>query len=324
VEGNVTIVAEQSGNSNYAQADKIVKSFTVNKLNQTIYPFNKIDTKLISTTGVRVVTPLASSLLPVSVTLSEDGIGRLIGNIVELTGQGGTVTIFANQSGNIDYYPATQISTSFKVQKFSQTLSSFSEIPNFVTPISVPFKIGLPFATSNLPVNIYITGGPARLDGDKIVLSGTEGTVYLAAEQSGNGDYYPAESVYASFDVHKIAQYIFIDRNIPDQTPGSGRVTIKIRSSGASRNQVTFKVTGAASGSSGTNIFLNGQTGLVYFTGFQSGNGSFYDAFPVTGSFRVAYKTQTLNDFVKIPPQILRAEAPRESPIANPIKQGPA
>jgi len=296
-EGKVTIAANQSGNSSYIYADQVLTSFNVSKINQRIYDF-KIEDQFPSEQSFNIVPPIANSFLPVKVSV-ESGPASITGNTIYLSGITGNVVLAANQSGNNDYYAAQQVTTSFKVYPRFQQISDFSGIPSFVTPGSVPFLIGLPTSSSNLPVSVSITGGPASISGNQITLSGTEGTVYLLAQQTGTVDYFAAQSISTSFDVHKIAQYIFFDEPT-DQTPGSGSVTINIKSSGASNNPVIFTAGGAVSSITGSTIYLNGQTGVVSFTGNQNGNASYYSAPQITGSFNVIYKQQDITNFKQI------------------------
>ena len=80
----------------------------------------------------------------------------------------------------------------------AQTIS-FAPLPNREATDG-PFSIGAT-ASSGLPVDLYITGGPATLSGNTVTLLGVPGPVSVAAVQSGNASYAPATPVFQSFQV---------------------------------------------------------------------------------------------------------------------------
>lgn len=295
--GVVVVEANQAGDSYRDAAPSITRSFNVYKRNQIIYPFSNISNKIPSTQPFNIVPPIASSLLPVSVSVIS-GPASINNNLITLSGTTGTVVLSGSQTGNNIYNPAS-ITTSFNVSKLSQYISNFSGIPISIVPASDPFLIQFPSSSSNLPVSVGITG-VAGLSGNLITLSGIEGTVSLIASQSGNIDYLPADNVVTNFNVQKIAQEIVLS-GIPTLTPGSGSVNINIISSGASNNPVIFNVNGVGSLVSGNIVSLNGQTGTVTITANQSGiSGYYYDAPQISQSFNVSLLPQTISNFSSI------------------------
>lgn len=57
-------------------------------------------------------------------------------------------------------------------------------------------------ATSGLPVQLTLVGGPVTLEGNVVTIKGT-GTVTIKASQPGNKQYEPAEEVVRTFVIHK-------------------------------------------------------------------------------------------------------------------------
>jgi hypothetical protein len=296
--GNVVIVASQSGDPIYNPAS-ITGSFTVYKKNQKIYPFSNIEDKVPSTQSFSIVPPIASSLLPVSVSVVS-GPASINQNLITLDGSTGKVVLTAIQTGNYLYNPANPITGSFNILKLNQYISNFPYLPESVVPGTGAFRVQLPSSSSKLPVSIS-GSGVANISGNLITLSGIEGNILLTAKQSGNGDYFPAEDITANINVKKISQQIILEQ-IPTLTVASGSAKIKVLSSGDSNNPVRFHVNGVASLRNGDTVLLNGQTGTVNITADQSGiSGYYYDAPQVSGSFEVTLIKQEISNFKTIP-----------------------
>jgi hypothetical protein len=68
-------------------------------------------------------------------------------------------------------------------------------------PGQPPFSIALPVASSGLPVTVTVKSGPATISGEMITLTGTEGSVVLAANQAGDEDYAASTEVLMTFMV---------------------------------------------------------------------------------------------------------------------------
>ena len=109
-----------------------------------------------------------------------DGTGT---NLVGI-GETGTVTIIADQAGNGNYLPATEVVAAFDVTLMNQTIS-FAPIPAQVTTnLTWPLTAT---ADSGLPVVFSIVSGPATLDTNTWILSFTgAGSVVVQASQPGD------------------------------------------------------------------------------------------------------------------------------------------
>jgi len=112
--GTAVITAVQEGNSTYAAATPITQTVTIG-VPQTIAPFAMIPTVTYAKNKkVTIILPTASSGQTVSVIV-KSGPATISGNILTLTGRG-TVVLAANQSGNSQFLPAPQLTTSFLVK----------------------------------------------------------------------------------------------------------------------------------------------------------------------------------------------------------------
>jgi hypothetical protein len=112
--GTVVVAANQAGNTSFTAAPQVTTSFTVNQASQTIAPFHLIGSKSITSPPFRIIVPIASSGLPVTVSVLS-GPATISGNIVTVTGAG-VVELAADQAGNANYNAAPEVTITFSVQ----------------------------------------------------------------------------------------------------------------------------------------------------------------------------------------------------------------
>jgi len=201
--GTVTIRANQAGNEEYKRAISFGRSFSVTekiKQNQTI-AFDPIFNKKADDPAFNI-SATASSGLPVSFSILA-GPASVSGNRITLNGTAGTVIVRASQTGNEDYYPATNYDRSFIVNPAdvvkANQLITFPTIPNKLTT-DVSFSVSAS-SSSGLSVDFSILSGPASINGNTITLNGSSGTVVVQANQNGNNEYQAAPNVNRSFNV---------------------------------------------------------------------------------------------------------------------------
>ena len=190
--GEVTVLAQQLGDSNFVAAAPVEHSFTVSPAPQTV-EFQTIGTQ---TFGVADFTPVASatSSLPVTVVVVSGPAVVSGNNVVSLTGAG-TVTLRAIQDGNSDWQPAAVVDQTFVVEKQAQAID-FAALDDRVFDSGV-FELA-ETASSELPVEFSIVDGPATLSGATLTMTGA-GTVTVRASQAGDDDFLAADDVDRSF-----------------------------------------------------------------------------------------------------------------------------
>ena len=113
--GTCTTVASQAGDSTYAAATSVTRSFTIaaaSLTSQTITLPNP-GTQNQSTNSL-TLSPSATSGLTVTLTSSTPSVCTVSGNVVTLVGPG-TCTIVGNQAGNGSYSAASAVTISFLV-----------------------------------------------------------------------------------------------------------------------------------------------------------------------------------------------------------------
>ena len=316
--GNVTVLANQAGNANYQAAPQVSQGFSISQAAQTI-TFTAIPN------GTYLGAPItlqatASSSLPVTFSVAS-GPATISGNTLTYTGAG-SVSVVANQAGNVNYLAAPAVSQNFTIAQAAQTIT-FASIPNG-TYLGSPVTLS-PTSSSGLPVSLAIASGPATLSGNVLTYTGA-GSVSVVASQSGNGNYLAAPNVTQTFSVGQAAQTITF--NQPADTTYS-TTPIGLTASASSGLGVSFAVTGGPATVSGNNLNLTG-VGTVTVTATQAGNGNYLGAVAVIRSFAVNKAAQAIN-FAAIPDTAfgsgtinLSASATATGPISFSVVSGPA
>jgi hypothetical protein len=288
--GAVLVAANQAGSDNYQPASEVRRSFNVAKAPQTIL-FPRIGTRPLDASPLALVSPVASSKLPVSVrvksgpaTIAEDG--KVVLNAT------GTVVLAATQAGNADFLPAREVTAAFAVRALSQKLTDFGNIPESKTFGDAPFSVVLPTASSKLPVVVSVKSGPAKISADRITITGA-GTVVLAANQAGNASYAPAPEVIAEFPVIKNDQTINFVPLVAEQIFAPGK-TLALTANATSKLPVSFATSDPSviriSGARATIV----RGGEATITATQGGSANFNAAEPVTQTLKVGAIAQTI------------------------------
>ncbi len=267
--GPVTLAANQAGNALYASAPQVTTTFTVAKSPQSItFPQSTTNLSVGQTVSLSATS---SSSLPVSYSLV-GGPATLTGGSLKISGPG-TVSVVASQVGNSNYLAATPI-TNIYTTRSNQTISPFGTITN--RPYSTnPQTIILPTSTSKLPVALSVKSGPASiLTSNSISLTGV-GTVTLAADQSGNSNFFAAPQITKSFVVSKAAQSIAPFTGIPTKLSNGISFTVSTPSSSSGLTN-TLRISGAGGLSNNTVIPTN--VGSITLTATNAGNSNYLPA----------------------------------------------
>jgi alpha-tubulin suppressor-like RCC1 family protein len=293
---------------------------------QKLTQFDSIPNHTYGDAPFSISLPISSSPSGMPVMYAVSGPATLFSNVLSITGAG-TVTLTADQFGNDIYSAALQVSTSFVVDRASQTLSSFSEIPNHVFGDD-PITITLPTSSSSsgYPV-MYSVSGPATLSSNLVTITGV-GTVTLTADQSGDSNYAPG-NVSTSFVVSQAPQTLTAFDVISNRTFSTSPFSITLPTSDSSSGYpVIYSVSGPATLKS--NMLTLTGIGTVTLTADQSGDSNYMMAPQVMTSFRVSQGSQSINlpvissmamttNLITLP-----AAASSGQPILYSITSGPA
>jgi hypothetical protein len=200
--GQCSITANQAGNTTFAAATAVTKTFNVS-VNSNVITFPQpADTPLNG--GPVAMTATASSGLAVSYTSNTTAICTVAGSNVALVAIG-QCSITANQAGNGTFGSATPMTKVFNVLKSTQTIT-------FPTPPDTALADGAvaltAVASSGLAVNYTSsTTSICTISGSNAVLV-SAGQCSITANQAGNGTFGAATAVTRAFNVLKGAPVI--------------------------------------------------------------------------------------------------------------------
>jgi cyclophilin family peptidyl-prolyl cis-trans isomerase len=305
--GTVTLVANQSGNSNYLAASPVTNTLVVSKGPQTI-TFPPVNNQILTQRNPSPLVPLkaiATSALPVQyrVISASNNVtpkGFITNNsFLQVTGIG-TVTVEAFIAESSNYLAAAPV-TNTVTSKYAQTLRAFERIPSrtFTNPYA-SFRVRVPTTDSvaSTSTNVIVTATPiniATITSNSIVTIKGAGTVTLTATQAGDEFYFPA-SVSTSFTVAKAPQIIAPLVVISPRTNGIASFPIPVPAA-SSGLPVNISASGAGYASrNGTNVMITlTNAGSVTVTARQTGDGNYLPANTVSRTFSVAKGNQSIN-----------------------------
>jgi RHS repeat-associated protein len=286
--GTCTIAANQAGNTNYSAATQVTQSFTVSKGTQTI-TFAALAGKGFGTAPF-TVSATASSNLAVAFTSTTTPVCTVSGSTVTVVALG-TCTIAANQTGNVNFNAATQVTQSFTVSKGAQTIT-FAALTGKALG-SAPFAVSAT-ASSGLAVVLTSTTTPVCTVAGSTVTLVTTGTCTIAANQAGNTNYNAATQITQSFAVSPAALTAQTITFAALAGKGFGSAPFTVPATASSGLAVAFTSTTTAictvSGSTVTIVAL----GTCTIAANQAGNATFSAAPQVTQSFTVSKGAQTI------------------------------
>ena len=297
--GTCTIAADQVGNTDWAAASQQTQSFVVGQGVQTITFTSTAPAA--ATIGGSTYMPTATSTSGLSVVLLIDagssGVCSRSGGVVSFTGAG-TCVINANQAGDPNYSPASQVQQSFAVGRQSQSIS-FSTTPAASPSVGDSYIVAAT-ADSGLTAALTIepsSAGVCSISGNVVSLTGA-GVCIINANQAGDATYDPAAQAQQSFTVGQGVQTITFTSVVP--TPafvGGGYTASATASSGL---PVALSASGACSIAGSSVSFTS--PGLCTVTATQAGNTDYAPAVPVEQTFTVSAPASQTITFTSPPP----------------------
>ncbi len=252
--GSTTITASQTGDGNYFAAPNVDQVLTVGKKAQTI-TFSELAPK---TYGDLDYSPGASSSSGLTVTYSSSNlsVATIVDGKIHIVG-GGSTTITASQTGNVNYQMAPNIDQILTVNKAPQNITFAALDPktfgseNFAPGATASSGLVVTYTSSD-PLVATIVDGTIHITGS--------GTATIIASQAGDENYLAADNVEQTLAVGKATQTINFSAldpkayGDPDYSPGataSSGLAVTYTSSNASvATIVDGKIHVAGSGSS--------------------------------------------------------------------------
>ena len=284
--GTCAINASQTGNSSYAAAPAVTRSFAVVLAAQSI-SFNAPGTQTMGSNASLVAS--ASSGLAVAFIANTSAVCSVSGSTLTPV-SAGTCTVTASQPGNGIYAAAAAVSQSFTVQLAAQSISFTS--PGTQTVGSNTVLVAN--ASSGLAVAIVsTTPGVCTVSGATLTPLAS-GICTLSASQAGNGNFAAAASVSRSVVVQPAPLLVqAITFGAPaTQTAGSSSTLVASASSGLAV-AFTSSTTGVCTVSGSTLTAL--VAGTCTISASQGGDLIFAPAPTVTQSFTVVAAAQSIS-----------------------------
>ena len=196
--GTCTASASQAGDTVYAAAAAVMRSFTVAPAAQII-TFNAVSNQTLGT-AVPSLVASSSAGLPVTLTSTTAGVCTVSGTMVTLVAVG-TCSVDATQAGNANVAPAATVTRSFSVvapTPVAQTISFVS--PGNQTLGTTPPAL-FAAASSGLTVTFAsTTPSTCSVSGTALRLLAA-GTCIVDASQAGNSTYAAAPTVSRVFTI---------------------------------------------------------------------------------------------------------------------------
>ena len=273
--GTCTLNANQAGNSIWASAATVARSFSVTPGAQTI-TFGTIATQTVGTPLTLSATTSAG--LAVAYTSTTTSVCTVSGSTATFLASG-TCTINANQAGNSNYLAATMVPQSFTVNAEPQTITFAN--PN-TQSVGVPLTLSAT-ATSGLTVSFTSSTTSVCAVSGTVTTFLTSGTCTINASQGGNISWAAATVLPQSFNVLGQPQTVTFGA-IPTQTVGTPLALSATSTSGLA---VTFSsnTTGICTVSGSVATFVTPGTCILYAN--QPGNSTYAAAVVVAQSFTV-------------------------------------
>jgi sugar lactone lactonase YvrE len=192
--GTVYVAANQAGNSNYAAAPQVSQSIYINKGSQTI-SFTAPTTPV--TYGVAPITLSATATSGLAISFSVlSGPASVTGSTLTITGAG-TVVVAADQFGNANYTPASEVTHAIVVNHAAATIGLVPSSNPILEQTALTLTATVTGSTTPTgSVNFYdgtASIGTVSLNGSGVAALTTTalsaGTHTITAVYSGDGSY---------------------------------------------------------------------------------------------------------------------------------------
>lgn len=130
-----------------------------------------------------------------------------------------------------DKYQSAEIFVTITVEKLDQTIE-VGNIPTSILQYSVGFDIK-PISSSGLKVSTRVLSGPAKVEGQQVVLLGSAGAIELEFSQEGDVKYKPAPNVNKSVEVTMVLSNLEVPSDMSVKVfPNPITSILQIRSDG--------------------------------------------------------------------------------------------
>ncbi len=217
--GTCSITATQAGDSRYAAAAPVTRTFAVTQGTQTI-TFASLSNVNFGLAPI-ALSATASSGLPVTLISTTTGVCTVSGSALTLLTVG-TCSVTASQAGNANYAVATAVTRSFTVAKGTQTIT-FGALPDIsFSGFTMPANAT---ASSGLAVTLTSTTPSICTVALNVITPVTVGTCSISASQAGDANWTAATALTRGFTISKGTQTITFPA-IPNTAQSDGSVAL--------------------------------------------------------------------------------------------------
>ena len=270
--GTCTITASQPGNSSFANAPDVPRTFSIARAAQTI-TFGPLQARSFADPDFAVSATASSGL---AVSFAASGGCTVAGSTVHITSIG-SCTVTASQPGNASFTAAVDVARTFAIAKANQAITfgvlAGKTFGNADFPVSASSSSGLAVS--------FAASGKCTITGATVHITGA-GSCTVTASQAGNANVNPAADVAQSFAIGKASQTIAFAA-LRSKTFGAPNFTVHATAS--SGLAVSFAANGSCS-VKGTKVHLK-SAGRCTLTASQSGNANYNPAKRVARAFKV-------------------------------------
>jgi hypothetical protein len=271
--GSCSVIANQSGNSNYAAATQVTQTTSATPATQSITFTTNAPASAAYNSNFTVAASASSGL---SVAFTSSGSCSNSGATYTMTSGTGSCSVIANQSGNSNYAAATQVTQTTSATPATQSITFTTNAPasaaynsNFTVAASASSGLAVAFTSS----------GSCSNSGATYTMTSGSGSCSVIANQSGNSNYAAATQVTQTTSATPATQSITFTTNAPASAAYNSNFTVA--ASASSGLPVAFTSAGGCSNSGATYTMTSGSAACSIKAN-QSGNSNYTAATQVT------------------------------------------
>jgi hypothetical protein len=285
--GACSVIANQSGDSNYAAAAQVTQATNASPASQTITFTANAPASAIYNTSFTVAATGGASGNPVVFTSA--GSCSNSGATYTITSGTSTCSVIANQAGDSNYSAATPVTQTTNATPASQTITFTTSAPASALYNS-NFTVAATGGASGNPVVFTSAGSCSNFGATYTMTSGT-GACSVIANQAGNGNYSAATQVTQTTAATPALQTITFTTNAPSNAAYNSSFAVSATAS--SGLPVAYTSSGVCS-NAGPMYTMTSGTGICRVIADQAGNSNYSAAATVTQVLNAALASQSI------------------------------
>ena len=288
--GTCTVMFDQAGDANYADAPQLTETVTAQKADQSI----TVTTHAPASAAFNSTFSAVASAPGGSVSFSSSGACSNTGGDFTMTSGTGTCSVKYEQAGDANYNAAPQVIETVNAQKTDQTITVTMHAPSSAAYNSSFSVVG----TAPGGAVSFSSSGSCSNSAATFTMTSGSGTCSVKYDQAGNANYNAAPQVTETTNATKANQAIVVTLHAPVSAVYNSTFSVAA-SGGGSGNPVTFSSSGACSNTGGTFTMTSG-TGTCTVKYDQADDAN-YNAAPQVSETTTAQKASQTITFGALP-----------------------